>query len=64
MLKNVLNDPRFEEEGKIFGVNLISNVLRSPVCEEDFKNIVMHTLEQEDVKAETVDLLKYIVEQK
>lgn len=24
----------------------------------------MHTLEQEDVKAETVDLLKYIVEQK
>lgn len=30
LLKNVLNDPRFVQEGKVFGVDLISGVIRSP----------------------------------
>jgi len=44
LLKNVLQDPRFVEEGKVFGVDLISSVVRSPQCEEDFKQLVMRTL--------------------
>jgi hypothetical protein len=44
LLKNVLQDPRFVEEGKVFGVDLISSVVRAPRCEEDFKQLVMRTL--------------------
>jgi hypothetical protein len=64
LLKNVLNDSRFVEEGKMFGVDLISGVIRSPICEEDFKNIVIKTLEDESVKKQTVEILRYIVSQK
>ncbi|CDW72029.1 UNKNOWN [Stylonychia lemnae] len=63
LLKNVLNDPRFVEEGKIFGIDLISSILRSKQCEQDFIKIVMTTLQQEKVKKETVELLRYIVKQ-
>jgi hypothetical protein len=64
LLKNVLNDPRFVQEGKLFGVDLISGVIRSPQCEEDFKSIVIKTLEDESVKKQTVEILRYIVSQK
>ena len=64
LLKNVLNDPRFVQEGKFFGVDLISGVIRSPQCEEDFKQIVVKTLEDESVKKQTVEILRYIVSQK
>jgi len=60
----VLNDPRFVQEGKFFGVDLISGVIRSPQCEEDFKQIVVKTLEDESVKKQTVEILRYIVSQK
>lgn len=50
LLKNVLNDPRFVQEGKLFGVDLISGVIRSPQCEEDFKRIVIKTLEDDSIK--------------
>lgn len=30
LLKNVLKDPRFVEEGKLFGVDLLTNVIRDP----------------------------------
>jgi hypothetical protein len=52
------------EEGKNFGVDLISNAVRSPVCVEDFKVLVIKTLQHEDVRKETVELLRYIVANK
>lgn len=61
LLKNVLKDPRFVQEGKTFGIDLISNVIRSSQCEEDFKNIVIKSLEDEAIKKQTVEILKYIV---
>jgi len=64
LLKNVLNDPRFISEGKVFGIDLISGIIRSPQCEEDFKKIVIKTLEDEAVKRETVEIFRYIVSQK
>lgn len=44
LLKGVLNDPRFVEEGRLFGVDLIVNVIRTPQVVEDFKQLVMVTL--------------------
>jgi hypothetical protein len=32
LLKNVLNDPRFVGEGRVFGVDLISNIINNPEC--------------------------------
>eukprot|EP00347_Sterkiella_histriomuscorum_P012506 403368320 len=61
LLKNVLNDPRFVDESKVFGIDLISGVIQSDRCQEDFKTLVMKTLEHDDVRKETVELLRYIV---
>lgn len=61
LLKNVLNDPRFVEEAKVFGVDLISSIIRSPQCTEDFKQLVLKTLQEEEVRKETVEILRYIV---
>ena len=60
----MLNDPRFVQEGKFFGVDLISGVIRSPQCEEEFKQIVVKTLDDESIKKQTVEILRYIVSQK
>ena len=60
----MLNDPRFVEEAKIFGVELISSVIKKPEIQEDFKVLVMKTLETEEVRYETVQLLRYIVGKK
>lgn len=32
LLRNVLNDPRFVMEGRMFGVDLISGIIRTPQC--------------------------------
>ena len=61
LLKNALNDPRFVNECRIFGINLISSIIRTPQCHEDFKQLVMKTLQHDDVRIETVELLRYIV---
>lgn len=44
LLKNVLQDPRFVEEGKQFGVDLLVNVIRDPRIQEDVKLLVVKTL--------------------
>lgn len=61
LLKNVLKDPRFVEEGRLFGIDLISNIVKSPLIQEDFKQLVIRTLTQESVRKETVEVLRYIV---
>ena len=61
LLKNVLKDDRFINEGKVFGVDLITNVIRTPQCQEDFKLLVINTLQREEVRIETVELLRYII---
>ena len=60
LLKNVLSDPRFVEEGRLFGVDLIVNVVKTPQVVEEFKQLVMSTLQSEQVRKETVELLRYI----
>jgi len=37
LLKNVLKDPRFVDESKSFGVDLISSIISSSQSQEDFK---------------------------
>ena len=49
------------EEGKLFGIDLLTNVIRDPKIQEDVKLLVVKTLKEEDVNKETVQLLKYIV---
>ena len=61
LLKNVLKDDRFINEGKVFGVDLITSVIRTPQCQEDFKLLVINTLQREEVRIETVELLRYII---
>ena len=51
------------EEGRLFGVDLITNVIRTPVVQEDFKVLVMKTLQQETVRQEIIEVLRYIAKQ-
>jgi len=37
LLKNVLKDPRFVDESKSLGVDLISSIISSSQSQEDFK---------------------------
>jgi hypothetical protein len=48
LLRNVLKDPRFVQEGHIFGVDLISGIIRSSRCQEDFKQLVIKTLKKRE----------------
>ena len=63
-MKGVLQDPRFIAEGKVFGVDLISSVVRAPQCQEDFKQLVIRTLQNESVRLETIELLRYLIGRK
>jgi hypothetical protein len=54
LLKNVLQDPRFVEEGRLFGVDLLTNVIRTREIQEDVKLLIVKTLKEEEVNKETV----------
>lgn len=64
LLTQVLKDKRFMDEAQIFGTDLISFVLLREQIKQDFKNLVIKTLEDEEVKKETINVLEYITNQK
>lgn len=52
------------KEAQVFGVDLIEWVIKQKEIEEDFKDLVIKTLDDESVKAETLNVLEYITKQK
>lgn len=64
LLTQVLKDPRFVAETNVFGVDLIGHVIKQPKLLEDFTQLVIKALQSEDVKKETVEILRYITQQK
>ena len=63
LLINVLKDPRFVNQSRIFGTDLIAWVIRQDEAQEEFKKLIVRTLQDESVKQETVQVLKYLTEQ-
>jgi len=63
LLKNVLKDPRFVEESKTFGLDLILHVINTPECKKDVQDMILDVVKHEDVKKETVEILKYVTQQ-
>ena len=60
----MLKDPRFVEASKEFGTDLIAWVILQDEAQEEFKKLIVKTLADNRVQAETVQILKYITEQK
>ena len=54
LLINVLNDPRFINASQIFGTDLITWVIQQDPAQEEFKKLIIKTLQDETVKNETV----------
>ena len=63
LLVNVLKDPRFINQSRIFGTDLITWVIKQDPAQEEFKKLIVRTLQDESVKQETVNVLKYLTEQ-
>ena len=63
LLINVLKDPRFINQSRIFGTDLITWVIKQDPAQEEFKKLIVRTLQDESVKQETVNVLKYLTEQ-
>ena len=62
LLINVLKDPRFINQSRVFGTDLISWVIMQDPAQEEFKKLVVRTLQDETVKNETVKVLEYITQ--
>jgi hypothetical protein len=64
LLIHALNDSRFIDHSKTFGVELIAWVIQQPETEENFKKLVVKTLQDPRVRAETIQIVKYLTDQK
>ena len=60
----MLKDPRFVEASKVFGTDLIAWVILQDQAQEEFKKLIVKTLADNRVQAETIEILKYITDQK
>ena len=49
-------------EAQVFGSDLIAWVIARDQIQNDFKNLVVKTLEDEAVKQETISALEYILQ--
>lgn len=54
LLINVLTDRRFIHSSRIFGTDLITWVIAQDPAQEEFKKLIMRTLQDETVRQETV----------
>lgn len=50
LLQQVLVDKRFIDEANLFGENLIAWVLVQPTIQDEFKNLIVKTLDDQGVK--------------
>lgn len=57
----VLQDKRFIDEANLFGEALIGWVLLQPGIQDEFKNLVIKTIDDQDVKEATINVMQYIV---
>ena len=62
LLINVLNDKRFVDASKVFGVDLIAHVIQQDKAQEEFKRLIVKTLQDEKVLYETVNILKFLTD--
>ena len=60
----MLKDPRFVQASKEFGTDLIAWVILQDEAQEEFKKLIVKTLADNRVQNETVQILKYITDQK
>ena len=60
LLTNVLQDARFVDASKVFGTDLIAWVIVQEKAQEEFKQLIVKTLADNRVQAETLEVLKYI----
>ena len=60
----MLKDPRFVQASKEFGTDLIAWVILQDEAQEEFKKLIVKTLVDNRVQNETVQILKYITDQK
>ena len=51
------------DQGQEFGVDLIAWVLARERIQQDFKDLVIKTLDDKDVKEQTINVLEYITNQ-
>ena len=62
LLLTALNDPRFIDHSKTFATALIAWVINHPETQELFKQLVVRTLQDPRVQAETVEVLRYLTD--
>jgi hypothetical protein len=62
MLKKDIKDPRFVNESKTYGINLIQHVVQTDEVKSASKELVVETLcRDQRVIAKEVELLKYFI---
>ena len=59
----MLQDARFVDASKVFGTDLIAWVIVQEKAQEEFKQLIVKTLADNRVQAETLEVLKYITSQ-
>ena len=62
LLSNVLQDKRFIENSRVFGTELIAHVIAQEKSQEQFKIVIVDTLQDPKIRAETLNVLKYITD--
>lgn len=64
LLIHALNDSRFLDQSKTFATEVLAWVIQQPQTQEHFKLLVIATLQDSKVREETIQVLKYLTEQK
>ena len=60
LLVNVLKDQRFIDASRIWGTNLISHVILQNKAQEEFKLLIIKTLEDPEVRNEAVEVFNFL----
>lgn len=64
LLINVLRDPIFVNETKIFGKNLFKKILEDDEFQREIINLIERILHLSEIKYEGMEIFKYIIERK
>ena len=60
LLKNSVKDSRFVAESRVFGKELIGDVVQEPLFRRGIKEFVIEQIHKEKVKTESTELLKFV----
>lgn len=63
LVQHILNDKRIIEESKNFGNDILTNIIQDKEITGNVKNLLLDVIKAPQIKAETVGILDYIIDQ-